>query len=214
MLAFDLNIIYNYLVSLEFLGMISGILSVLLLAKGNFWGFIIGLLNASAYIYIDLSKHIYGQTLVNLYYVVMNVLGVWRWTEKDADKRPKLAYSYSSIKERLLALSLFLGFIILTYTSYLIFAYYGLSRAKTPLLDSLLTSLIFTAMYLSVHKKIEGWYLWFGVNISAMILFYCNGLYLTIIQYLVYLIIAVMGYFHWVQRHKLDNAKLKLVSST
>lgn len=214
MFALELSNLCKYCFSIEFLGFLSGVLSVLLLARGNFWGFVIGLINALVYIYIDLSKHIYGQTLVNIYYVLMNVLGIIRWTQKDANNRPKLLYTYTNNSEKLLALSLFVCFILLTYGSYLIFAHLGLSKAKTPLLDGLLTSLIFTAMYLSVHKKIEGWYLWFLVNISAMILFYCNGLYLTILQYLVYLIIAIMGYFNWVQNHKKQNSNILDLASS
>lgn len=208
MFALSLNSVYNHVLSLEFLGTCSGILSVFLLARGNFWGFIIGLVNAIAYIYIDLSKHIYGQSVVNLYYVLMNLLGIMRWTQKDANRRPKLAYSYTSRCEKLRASALFGAFILLSYGSYLIFAHFGLSQARTPLLDSLLTSLIFTAMYLSVHKKIEGWYLWFLVNISAMVLFYCNGLYLTILQYLVYLVIAIMGYFNWTHNHRQQSRNI------
>lgn len=107
--------------------------------------------------------------------------------------------------EKFLALSLFISFIIIIYGSYLIFAHYSLSNAKTPFIDSLLTSLIFTAMYLSVHKKIDGWYIWFLVNISAIVLFYYNGLYLTILQYIVYLTISIMGYFNWTQNYKLQH---------
>lgn len=200
-----LNNVSACLLSLEFWGMLCGILSVLLLARGIFWGFVIGIINAVIYIYVDLSNHIYGQTLVNLYYVIMNILGIWRWTKKNAQNKPKLVYSYSTNMGKFLALSLFISFIIIIYGSYLIFAHYGLSNAKTPFIDSLLTSLIFTAMYLSVHKKIEGWYIWFLVNISAIVLFYYNGLYLTILQYIVYLIISIMGYCNWTQNYKLQH---------
>lgn len=196
----------HYLFSWELLGVLCGIGSVGLLARGYALGFIIGLANTFIYIYLDLSRSIYGQVLVNLYYVVMNVWGFFLWTIKNKEKKPALRFSYATRKEQIGIAVLLINCFLLLFISNRLAIYYGFSQAKTPFLDSLTTSLIFTAMYLSAHKKIEGWYVWLLINMMSMILFFLNGLYITIAQYAVYFVIALIGWHSWVKKYKAQNA--------
>lgn len=188
--------------NIELLGTVCGILSVFLLARGYAWGFLIGLINTFIYIYLDFNKAIYGQILVNGYYTGMNIWGLMAWNKKDHNNQKTLHYSYLLPQEKTNAWGLFFLFLSLLLLMNGLLIHWGVSKAATPYLDSLITALIFTAMWLSVRKKIESWYLWILVNLIAIVLFYKNELYYTVIQYAIYGVIAVNGFYTWKRVYK------------
>lgn len=198
--------IYSPFYSFETLGVICGVTSVFLLARGNAIGFVVGLVNTIIYICLDLHKNIYGQMLVNAYYTVMNTWGLYGWTRKNEKKQSILQYSYLLHREKIFAATLFVLFFCLLFGVNNLLTRWGVSPAKTPVLDSFITSLIFVAMYLSTRKKIEGWYLWLSVNVIAIVLFYANGMYITIIQYAIYFIFALMGRSIWIKKYRQQHA--------
>ena len=70
------NIIYSVMTgTLDVLGSVAGItgvLCVVLVAKGSIWNYIFGLVNVSLYAYISYKAALYGDAALNaLYYVPM-----------------------------------------------------------------------------------------------------------------------------------------------
>lgn len=52
-------------------------------------------------------------------------------------------------------------------------------------------------MWLMANKKIEHWALWIAGNIVSVPLYFVKGLGFTGIQYLLFLILAILGYKAW-----------------
>ena len=58
---------------------ITGVLCVVLVAKGNIWNYVFGLVNVSLYAYISFKATAYGDAALNaLYYVPMQFIGYYR----------------------------------------------------------------------------------------------------------------------------------------
>ena len=83
------NIIYSVMTgTLDVLGSVAGItgvLCVVLVAKGSIWNYIFGLVNVSLYAYISYKAALYGDAALNaLYYVPMQFVGWWQWRKRGA----------------------------------------------------------------------------------------------------------------------------------
>ena len=65
------------------------------------------------------------------------------------------------------------------------------------MLDSITTSLSLTAMLLLARRKVENWLYWIVADIIYIPLFIYKGLYITSLQYVVFLYLAIRGYDEW-----------------
>ena len=83
------NIIYSLLTgTLDILGSlagITGVLCVVLVAKGSIWNYAFGLVNVSLYAWISYKAALYGDAGLNaLYYLPMQFIGWWQWRKRGA----------------------------------------------------------------------------------------------------------------------------------
>jgi nicotinamide mononucleotide transporter PnuC len=83
------NIIYSALSgNVDIVGSVAGIagvLCVVLVAKGNIWNYLFGIINVSMYAYISYKAALYGDAALNaLYYVPMQFIGWWQWRKRGA----------------------------------------------------------------------------------------------------------------------------------
>ena len=72
-----------------------------------------------------------------------------------------------------------------------------LSDSVVPMIDSITTSLSLVAMFLMARRKIENWIYWIIADLIYIPLYFYKGLLLTSFQFLVFLIIAILGYISW-----------------
>jgi nicotinamide mononucleotide transporter len=83
------NIVYSVLTgTLDVVGSlaaITGVLCVVLVAKGNIWNYAFGLVNVSLYAWISYKAALYGDAGLNaLYYLPMQFIGWWQWRRRGA----------------------------------------------------------------------------------------------------------------------------------
>lgn len=83
------NVIYSVMTgTLDVIGSlagITGVLCVVLVAKGSIWNYLFGLVNVSLYAYISYKASLYGDAVLNaLYYVPMQFIGYWQWRKRGA----------------------------------------------------------------------------------------------------------------------------------
>ncbi|MBR3551034.1 MAG: nicotinamide mononucleotide transporter, partial [Bacteroidales bacterium] len=69
--------------------------------------------------------------------------------------------------------------------------------SPVPLGDAFTTSLSIVAMWMLAQKYLEQWLLWIVINIISTALYFWKGLYFTGILFIVYVIVAILGYFRW-----------------
>lgn len=83
------NVVYSLMTgTLDLLGSlagITGVLCVVLVAKGSIWNYLFGLVNVSLYAYISYKAALYGDAGLNaLYYLPMQFIGWWQWRKRGA----------------------------------------------------------------------------------------------------------------------------------
>ncbi len=149
----------------------------------------------------------------------MSIYGWYMWTKIIDSDNHHIPISRTNKTDKLKAFGIFVFtsvFVIVVYRYYNVmpnhlgfgesiqYAYTKLSsgnlttfREGTPYLDTFTTGIFFAAMWLMANKKIEHWNFWIAGNIVSIPLYFVKGLGFTGIQYTIFLILAIQGYFAW-----------------
>ncbi len=179
---------------LEFVAVLFGIASVMLSRKENIWVYPTGIVNTSIFIYLCLIGGLYAEAGVNVYYTVMSVVGWMLWAKKDGNQ-PMLHISESTrIEWRNALIFFFLCWAVL----YWILQQF--TDSTVPIADGFASASAYTAMWLMARKKLENWVWWGVTNVASIPLYFVKGYVFTSFQYLVFLILSVLGYLEWRRR--------------
>ncbi len=181
---------------LEVVAVIFGILSVWFARKENIWVYPTGIVNVLIYVYLCFAHGLYADMGINAFYFVMSVFGWYNWTRR-VDKTHHVPISSLNIKQWLfyiLLIAIAFGIIYYVLHTY--------TDSTIPLFDSFTTALFIAGMWLMAIKKIENWIFWIIGDALVIPLFSYKGLVFTSIQYIVFLVLAIMGYFEWRKRLK------------
>lgn len=195
---------------LEYLAVISGIVSVWFSRKENILVYPTGLVNTIIYIYLSFKYHLLGEASVNFYYTVMSLYGWWLWARRDSQQNKVVTIKYSTAKEWLQQLLFFTVFFVAIYVA-LTYLKQSFATGAIPWADALASASAFTGMWLMARKKVESWYWWIFTNICSIPLYFVKGLVFTSVYYLILLAMAFWGLAEWMRKAK-EERKRKLFS--
>lgn len=181
---------------LEFVAVISGIVSVWFSRKENILVYPSGLLNTIIYIYLSIKGHLLGEASVNIYYTIMSIYGWILWSKKDDSKHAVVIIKHSSAKEWVIHLLFFAAFYISIYLA-LSYLKKEFAPGAIPAADAFASASAYTGMWLMAKKKVESWYWWILTNITSIPLYFIKGYVFTSFQFLVLLIMAFAGLAAW-----------------
>ncbi len=176
---------------LEIFGFITGILGVWLTIRRNILCFPIGIVNVLIYAYLFQSENVrlYADALLQIIYLILLVYGWMVWNRSKNEKEEIRTVSI------LLAKKLVIIGVLSTIALGVFLSHY--TNASLPYLDAALTILSLIAQWMIAKKMIENWLLWMVVNIIYIPLYIYKGLTLTSILYLLFLILAINGWYNW-----------------
>jgi nicotinamide mononucleotide transporter len=189
---------------LEWLAVVSGILSVWFSRKENILVYPVGLINTIIYIWLSFQGDLLGEAAVNLYYTSMSIYGWIIWAKKDPQKHSLVHISFSDKKWWIWQLSFFAVFYIVTFTL-LTLLKKDFAPGAIPWADAFASATAFTGMWLMTKKKVESWYWWILTNITSIPLYYVKGYALTSVYYVILLIMAIIGLAEWKKRAQLSK---------
>ena len=171
------NVIYSVLTgSLDAVGSlasVSGVLCVVLVAKGSIWNYLFGLVNVSLYALISYKAALYGDAALNaLYYVPMQFIGFWQWRRRGAamseteagDNGVQVRARRFSWAQRVI---LAIGCAAAVVAGGFILKHFG---DPQPFKDSTTTVLSIVAQALMALAFMEQWALWIITNIVSVVM--------------------------------------------
>ena len=183
----------NYLIVLELVAVLFGIISVLFARKNNILVYPTGLISTILYVYILFKFQLYGDLIINGYYSIMSVLGWYLWSKtKDGEDE----FPISSINRNEFIISVLIFIITLTFVAF-VYHFFDKFTHWTAYVDALTTGLFFVGMWLMAKRKIENWILWIIADIISVPLYFYKGLTFSSFQFIVFTIIAILGYKEW-----------------
>ena len=186
-------------ISLEIIAVVFGILSVWFSKKNNILVYPAGMISTSIFTYLLFKWSLLGDMMINAYYFMMSIYGWYIWTRKVNNIFTPISKVNSPEKTT----SLIIFFFSLSFV-YGIYNYFDKWGSYTSYIDNFTTAIFFVAMWLMANRKIENWIFWIIGNIISIPLYFYKGLTFTSIQYIIFTVIAISGYYTW--KKILDNS--------
>ena len=140
------------------------------------------------------DSKLYGEAGLQVVFVLVAAWGWWQWRFGTQDGGMPLAVRYLGPLDRLklfavtLAAWPLLGALLDHATD-----------SDVPYLDAFPTAFSLTGQWLLGRKYVENWPTWVLVNAASVGLFAIKGLWLTVILYALFLVMAVAGWRAWVR---------------
>ena len=182
----------------EWVSTVTQVVSVWFARKNNVLVYptgIIGVLLAAWLYFFSSDPPLFADGTLNIYYFIMSVYGWYNWVQKKDDLHYTYPINWCSRKE------LFSGIALFIFAWGVIYAWLLNTTSNTPVLDSLVSSSAVVAMWWMAKRKIENWLAWILSNIVAIPLNFYKHFYLFTLMYVLFLILAWMGYVSWRKKY-------------
>ena len=184
---------------LEYVAVLFGMASVLYSRKENILVYPTGLINTTLYTFFCFFWWgLYAEASLNFYYTIMSIYGWYMWSRKNTSSRSTLRITASTKAQWVMAIGFFLACWIILYLIL------NQTDSTVPVADSFASATAYTGMLLMTRKKLENWIWWILTNIASIPLYFFKGAVLTSFQYLIFLVLAILGFISW--KRKLNHA--------
>ena len=189
-----MEVVFTYLQAnwIELLGSVLSIIYLYLSIKQKASLWIFGFLCSALYVVVFFQSKFYADMSLQFYYLGVSVFGWISWKAGKPENRKELPV------KRTTPLS---GAIILIIALVLYFLYYFILSEYTdsplPKADAFTTALSIVATWMLARKMIEHWWLWIIVDSVSAGLYFYRALYPTAILFVIYTIMAIIGYLQW-----------------
>ena len=195
---------------LEAVAAFFGLLSVFFSVKRNIWVYPTGIISTTIYVYILFNFGLLGDMLINVYYSIMSIYGWISWNKNTENQI--ISVDFAKKKDWLVGLNLFAMSLVAVCGVYYFkpfidnhFSMNGVSLGFQQLdwanwLDIFTTSLFLIGMWFMAKRKVENWLFWIVGDLICIPMMLYKGLGITSLQYLVFTIMAVVGYLEWLKQ--------------
>jgi nicotinamide mononucleotide transporter len=179
---------------IEVLGAILGLLYIFFSIRQHILTWPTGLFTSLLYTAVFFQSGFYADMGLQVYYVIISIYGWYYWLKGGKKEKQQEQVPVTKMPRQL-----FLKSILATVIIYVIilFVLIRFTDSTVPIMDSLTTALSITATWMLAKKYIEHWLIWIFVDLVSAGLYIYKGLWPTVILFLVYTIMAFLGYFEW-----------------
>lgn len=183
--------------AIEIFAMVTGVVYLVLeiLQKNSMW--VVGILTSTACAFEFAITHVWASMGLNIYYVVMSVIGLLQWRKaSEAVGEGEIHLSRLSRAVALWSAVLFvLGSLVLMQVL-------RAAGDPAPRLDAVAVTLSIIATWWLAQSYLQQWLLWIVADIFTTTICLVTGQYWMAVLYTAYIASAVYGYFHWKRKGK------------
>lgn len=152
----------------------------------------LAMLSSLMYALLFADSKLYGEAGLQFVFIAVAFWGWWQWLRGRGDDGALLRVHHLSR----------LGLLALGAATLAAWPLLGLllSRATdsdVPYFDALPTVGSLAGQLLLARKCVENWPVWVGVNIVSVALFASKGLWLTVLLYALFTVLALVGWRRW-----------------
>ncbi len=197
----------------SFLGLISsisGMLCVVLVAKGKIDNYYFGIIQTATYAYIAYGYGLYGEAMLNaLFYFPVQFIGIYLWKKNQTSHGVKGEDVTIQSLTRIGWLYTIVSIVVLTIGYGFFLKYLGGNIVWT---DSATNVLSIAAQILMLKRYTEQWVLWIAVNILSIFLWISalvsqgGNDFAMLVMWSAFLVNSIYGYVNW---RKLHTKQLK-----
>lgn len=181
---------------LEAVSVVLGLVYLLLAVRRNRLCWIAGGLASAIVVYLSARALLPMHAALNVYYVGMSVYGFVRW-KKDSESSTPIV-TRLPLRAHLAAVAA-----IATVSALSAHWLARETQAAWPFLDSFTTWGSLFTTWLVARSKLENWLYWLVIDTIQAFLFIAQGLVFLALLFVVYLVIAVAGFFSWLKIYRM-----------
>ena len=176
--------------ALEWAAVVLALAYLLVAVRQNPWCWACAVASAAIYLVLFARGGLVMQAALQLYYIAMAVYG-WRIWRSGAAGAPLPVSRWRAGRH-----ALGIGFVLAaTVVNGWIIG--GSTGGWVPYVDALVAWASVLATWLVARKVLENWLYWIVVDAVAVALYWSQGFHPTAALFVVYVVIAVRGYFAW-----------------
>jgi len=181
-----------YYISTNWIEIVGAILSLIYLIltiqeKVTLWFF--GIVSSAFYVVVFYQTKFYADMSLQFLYIALSVYG-WMFWEKDKSK--KLETTTMNYRDWIITI-LGTAFVYMIY--YLILSRF--TDSTIPKSDSLVGALSVIGTWMIARKFLENWLVWIAADMLCIGLYFYKGLNLTGYLFIIYTVMAGVGYWQW-----------------
>lgn len=184
---------------LGFISGISGVISVVLCAKGKISFYYIGFIQTISYLILAWQNNFYGEVIENIFYLVTMVIGIVLWLKhlNKTDEEGSLVKAQKmSLKQWII--SILLSSILILVTGIIL---NKINNAQ-PFTDATTNVLAIFAQLLMIKRYREQWVWWIIINIICIKMWIVAGNSSMVVMYIGWTINCIYGWINWTKLNK------------
>ncbi len=178
-------------INIENLAVACSIGFVVFNARGKIISWPLGIIGSALYVWIFINAKIYGDSILQLFYVGM---GIYGWIEWSKAKKIKTDLPIVSVTLSFIIKIILIGAILIPIAGYLLERF---TDSDIPYWDAYTTVFSFIATYMMAKRIMENWLLWIIIDLSCVFIYAYKDLNSTVVLFIIYTLMAVYGYFNW-----------------
>ena len=152
---------------------------------------IFGFLCSALYVVVYFQSKFYADMTLQFYYIFVSIYGWINWQRGKEETGHELPVSRTPKK--------LIVYLVAANTLIFLLYYIVLINTDSPLPfgDSITTAMSIVATWMLARKYIEYWLVFIVVDAVSAGLYFYKELYVTSFLFVIYTIMAVVGYFQW-----------------
>ena len=181
---------------IEWLAVVSSIIYVVLAAKQLITCWLFGFIGSVLFVYLCYVGDLYIESILQLFYVVMAVVGWLTWKNPESDSTIiKWGLNNHLINIAISgAVAFILGYLFDNYTN-----------QANPYIDAFTTCYSLSATFMVTRKILGNWIYWIIIDLASIYLYAKQGYNLAAVQYVIFTLLALFAFMAWNKQYKVQN---------
>lgn len=176
---------------------ISGVISVVLCAKGKISFYFIGFVQTITYLYLAWQNRFYGEVIENVFYLITMIWGIFVWKNNlTVDEQGGQQVVVKKFTPTQWTLSI-IGTIVSTIGMGFCLSEIGSAQAYT---DAATNVMAIFAQLLMVRRYREQWVWWLVIDILCIKMWFVAGNWSMVAMYIAWTINCIYGWLNWTKQ--------------
>jgi nicotinamide mononucleotide transporter len=178
---------------------ISGVISVVLCAKGKISFYFIGFVQTTTYLYLSWVNAFYGEVIENVFYLVTMIWGIFLWKnnmQKNEDGTTNVKAKGFNWWQWIISI---IGTIVATVVMGMWLDKIGSNQAY---LDATTNVMSIFAQFLMIWRYREQWIWWIVIDVICIVMWGNVGNWSMVAMYIAWTINALYGWYNWTKLQK------------
>lgn len=157
-------------------------------------GWLFAAVSTGIYIVLSHQRALYIESILQVFYFLMAFVGFTLW--KTSKNEQLIIFKWRLIDHTKV---IFLGGLLCFLLG---FGFQKWTSQADPYLDAFTTVFSLIATFLTAKRVLSNWLYWMVIDAALVVLYFSNGLVLTSYHYGFYTLLALIGYFKWLNYYK------------